>query len=295
MPSETLVITPAQVVQPFPAAPPPIPVPPTHADGLHQMHLLSLGGLYPASDLVERALINRKDGSTPHVLDVGTGSGIWAREVAQKFPKVQVVGIDLNPVPIMTETPSNCSFEVRDATSVESLKGLGQVVKFDVIHIRALDNGIHDYKQVIDNASEVLRPGGVLLLASVGMYAYDEEKKLLPSTASEGRKPSALGCLFSALLNKDERRMLSGLGRIGSMETRGPWMEDGERSEQAIGALTRENTLGIMDISEKMLIQAGYEPELVKEWVAGSRREIKAQEPRVYKLFRYAWATRTSV
>ncbi|KAG9048631.1 hypothetical protein FS837_012340 [Tulasnella sp. UAMH 9824] len=186
--------------------------------------------------------------------------------------------------------------------------------KFDIIHIRALDNGIHDYKQVIDNASEVLRPGGVLLLASVGMYAYDEEKKLLPSAASEdGRKPSALGCLFSALremfskqgratdalwawpdwINGDPR--YEGFGMRDCYNPLGPWMEDGERSERAIGALTRENTLGIMDISEKMLIQAGYEPKLVKEWVTGSRREIEAQEPRVFKLFRYAWATRTSV
>lgn len=113
-----------------------------------------------------------------------------------------------------------------------------------MIHIRALENGIHDYKQVIDNVSEILRPGGVLLLASVGMYAFDEEKRLLPWTVSgDGTAPSALGGLFNALrgmfrwdetnvqscgilkdhfyfsASKGERLTPCGCGRIGLMRT----------------------------------------------------------------------------
>ncbi|KAG8973931.1 hypothetical protein FRC05_007988 [Tulasnella sp. 425] len=309
MSSETVVIARPQSFElPNIGAPPPIPVPSTHADGLHQMHLLTVGGLYAAPDLVEKTLLDRQNsGSTPYVLDVGTGSGVWAREIAQKFPGAQVVGIDLVSVPLTAGTPSNCTFEVRDVTSEENLRTLEQ--KFDIVHIRALDNAVHDYKRVIDNVSEVLRPGGVLLLASVGMYAYDEGKKLLSSsTSDDGRAPSALGCLFNAL-----REMFSKQGRATDTLWAWPnWLNgdakyeqfgmldgynplDGERPEKAIGALTKENTLGILSISETMLIQAGWEPDMVKEWVEGSRREIEAQEPHVYKLFRYAWAVRTTL
>lgn len=30
-----------------------------------------------------------------HILDIGTGTGIWAIEVADKFPHSNVVGLDL--------------------------------------------------------------------------------------------------------------------------------------------------------------------------------------------------------
>ncbi|KAG9003304.1 hypothetical protein FRB90_011205 [Tulasnella sp. 427] len=261
------------------------------------MHLLSLGGLYAAPELVEKALVLRNDGTSPYILDVGTGSGVWAREMAQKFPQAQVIGIDLNPVSGTADTPTNCKFYVQDVTSREGLKNLGH--KYDIVHIRALENGIRSYKDVLDNVAEVLCPEGLLLLASVGMCAYDEQEQLLSSTpAANGEQPSALACLFSALrdmfrhqgratdallswsdwLNGDPK--WEGFGVRDCYNPLGPWQEDGERPEKAIGNLTQANTLGILDISEKMLIQAGSEPDVVKGWVAGSRREIETQEPR---------------
>jgi SAM-dependent methyltransferase len=44
------------------------------------------------------------------VLDVGTGTGRWAREVAQAFPQSNVVGVDIVPPEATTDTPSNCVF-----------------------------------------------------------------------------------------------------------------------------------------------------------------------------------------
>ena len=40
-------------------------------------------------------------GETPRdILDVGTGTGRWAREMALQFPHASVVGVDVNPPPI---------------------------------------------------------------------------------------------------------------------------------------------------------------------------------------------------
>lgn len=42
------------------------------------------------------------------VLDVGTGTGIWAAEMAHLFPQAQVVGIDIDAALFKTEIPDNC-------------------------------------------------------------------------------------------------------------------------------------------------------------------------------------------
>ncbi|OAL30015.1 hypothetical protein AYO22_01921 [Fonsecaea multimorphosa] len=47
------------------------------------------------------------------VLDVGTGTGIWAIQYADAHPAAQVIGVDLSPIQ-PTHVPPNCSFEIDD-------------------------------------------------------------------------------------------------------------------------------------------------------------------------------------
>ena len=47
------------------------------------------------------------------ILDLGTGTGVWAIEMADKFPNSEVVGIDLSPIQ-PTWVPPNVKFEVDD-------------------------------------------------------------------------------------------------------------------------------------------------------------------------------------
>ncbi|KAF8241273.1 hypothetical protein K440DRAFT_474769, partial [Wilcoxina mikolae CBS 423.85] len=48
------------------------------------------------------------------ILDVGTGTGIWAVDVADKYPAAEVIGADLRYV-TPAWIPPNCKFEVDDA------------------------------------------------------------------------------------------------------------------------------------------------------------------------------------
>jgi SAM-dependent methyltransferase len=82
------------------------------------------------------------------VLDVGTGTGIWAIDFADQHPSAQVIGTDLSPVQ-PTEVPPNLHFEVDDCT----LEWLYTKESFDFIHARVLCGCIADwpafYKEVL--------------------------------------------------------------------------------------------------------------------------------------------------
>lgn len=47
------------------------------------------------------------------ILDVGTGTGIWAIDMADKYPMAAVVGNDLSPIQPKW-VPPNCNFELDD-------------------------------------------------------------------------------------------------------------------------------------------------------------------------------------
>jgi len=49
------------------------------------------------------------------ILDIGAGTGIWAIEMAEKYPKVEVIGTDLCLIQPQQWVPPNCRFEVDDA------------------------------------------------------------------------------------------------------------------------------------------------------------------------------------
>jgi SAM-dependent methyltransferase len=54
------------------------------------------------------------------VLDVGTGTGIWAMDFADEYPNAEVIGIDLSPIQ-PSWVPTNCKFLVVSCPSFLTL------------------------------------------------------------------------------------------------------------------------------------------------------------------------------
>src|ERR1700761_85902 len=72
------------------------------------------------------------------VLDVGTGTGIWAMDFADGHPSCETQGVDLSPIQ-PTFVPPNCHFSIDD---VEDEWAYGPNHYFDFVHIRCLMGSI---------------------------------------------------------------------------------------------------------------------------------------------------------
>jgi SAM-dependent methyltransferase len=92
------------------------------------------------------------------VLDIGTGTGVWAAEFATANPASTVLGIDLY-APSITPVPENCTFRVLD---VESPDWSHLLEKFDVIHGRMFLFLLKDPREMLHRCLEALQPGGVV-------------------------------------------------------------------------------------------------------------------------------------
>jgi ubiquinone/menaquinone biosynthesis C-methylase UbiE len=101
------------------------------------------------------------------ILDVGSGTGRWAREMAVTFPNAAVVGLDINPPAVDEAAEARGGVDLRppNYTFVPGnlLEGLPFAdASFDFVHMRALLAAIpHDrWPAVVAELVRVTRPGG---------------------------------------------------------------------------------------------------------------------------------------
>ncbi|TKW49507.1 hypothetical protein CTA1_1332 [Colletotrichum tanaceti] len=108
------------------------------------------------------------------IIDLGTGTGIWAIEMGDLFPSAEIHGLDLSPIqPVWV--PSNVKFLVDD---VEDTWLNGR--NFDFVHLRNMVPVLKSPVNLLRNAYEHMRPGGWVELQDVDGQVHCDDGTLPP-------------------------------------------------------------------------------------------------------------------
>jgi SAM-dependent methyltransferase len=109
--------------------------------------------------------------SAQDILDIGTGTGIWAIEVADLYPNAIVIGLDISPIQ-PTWVPPNCKFWLENANETWDFEA-----KFDLVHCRQMHMAL-DEKHLFWQSHEALKPGGWLEISEIALPLRCQDKTL---------------------------------------------------------------------------------------------------------------------
>ncbi|KAF2823178.1 S-adenosyl-L-methionine-dependent methyltransferase [Ophiobolus disseminans] len=112
-----------------------------------------------------------------HILDLGTGTGIWAIDMADKY-QAEVLGVDIAATqpPFV---PPNCQFEIDDVEEDWPYR----LDHFALIHGRDLSmTAVRDWPRLINQARSHLQPGGWLQLASTIPDIHTDDNSIPPNS-----------------------------------------------------------------------------------------------------------------
>jgi len=108
------------------------------------------------------AVSRYQDRPAVKIIDLGTGTGTWAIEVADRFPNAQVTGIDLSPIQ-PAWTPPNVEFFVDDIED-EWITGHD----FSLVHARHVLPFLKDPAGLVRRSFDHLLPGGWIESQDIG-------------------------------------------------------------------------------------------------------------------------------
>ncbi|KAF9878690.1 putative methyltransferase domain-containing protein [Colletotrichum karsti] len=111
------------------------------------------------------------------VLDVGTGSGIWAIDFGEEHPESEVIGVDLSAVQ-PAFVPPNVQFQI---DNIEEPWTFSQ--PFDYIHSRMMTGSIGNWEEYIRNCHQNLAPGGYLELNDIDAIPVSDDGTLTEDTS----------------------------------------------------------------------------------------------------------------
>ena len=99
------------------------------------------------------------DSSPRTVLDLCTGTGVWALEYAALHPEAQVLGVDLSQIQPTAGIPPNVSWAAADVQAPDGAPWLpGRA--FDYVHARFVWTFVRDMRAFLRGVWDHLEPGG---------------------------------------------------------------------------------------------------------------------------------------
>ncbi|MCJ1339888.1 hypothetical protein MMC09_005180 [Bachmanniomyces sp. S44760] len=104
------------------------------------------------------------------ILDIGTGTGIWAIEMAERYQHATIIGTDLSPTqPVWV--PDNVHFEIDDLES----KWMYKEDSFDYIHSRYMIGSVSDWRRMARRAYKHCKPGGYFEIQELDPFISSDD------------------------------------------------------------------------------------------------------------------------
>jgi len=224
------------------------------------------------------------------VLDIGTGTGVWASEFADKCPSAHVIGTDLSPIQ-PTSVPVNCTFEIDDAEDQWIFEH-----KFEYIHARNLAASLRNPSSVIQSAADSLNPGGYLefqdtILPPEYAEAPPADSAFVKYMAIVLEVAEKIGTPWTNASRHAEWMRDAGLVEVAEHRTTlaiGTWPSN-ERDKK-LGAWSLSNWLDAADAVVPLLLsQTDWGKDEIAVLIAQVRNELRSGAVKPYTILLAVW------
>lgn len=128
------------------------------------------------------------------ILDIGTGVGEWAIDMAEMYPECEVTGTDISNI-FERRVPQNVYWEIDDA----ELEWERPPDYYDLVHLRDMTGAFADWEAIYRSASRCLKPGGWIEVLDFDdkkglhdLFAYFEPESMLYKLAHDLQEASIL-------------------------------------------------------------------------------------------------------
>ncbi|KAK8009134.1 hypothetical protein PG991_011685 [Apiospora marii] len=235
------------------------------------------------SHAIYRLLLDNKLAAAPlrfpeKVLDIGTGTGIWALEFAEENPTSEVIGTDLSMIQPLPWTP-NCQFVLENSETDEWLFPHN----FDYVHLRGVLSCFHDVRTVIRRAHDHLTPGGWLEFQDGVFELAGHADGSLEGTALQRwnallrKGAAARGRDFAKARHYRQHLLDAGFVDVEErviMVPGGPWHAEDDKMRVVGVYITNIMSTGVVESFKPFLTSAGLSQAEIETLSGEVRREM---------------------
>ncbi|KAM0318632.1 hypothetical protein ACHAPQ_010624 [Fusarium lateritium] len=228
------------------------------------------------------------------VIDIGTGTGIWAMDFADEYPNAEVIGTDISPIQ-PSWVPPNLKFEIEDCTQEWTFAPDSA----DYIHIRWLIGSIPDWNQFFKEAYKTCKPGGwVESFEPSAIITSDDDTVKEDSALGQWGKlfiegAKKFGMSFTVYEEELQKKAMEAAGFV-DIQTHdfktpiGNWPKDPEMKQY--GEFGRH--VFLVDTEGAVVFVAntiGWSESEIHVYIAHVRREAKSGKHHAYYKQRVVW------
>ncbi|KAL3426807.1 methyltransferase domain-containing protein [Phlyctema vagabunda] len=219
-----------------------------------------------------------KETRLQRVLDIGTGTGIWAIDFADEHPESEVLGIDLSPIQ-PSFIPPNLSFQIDDVEEPWTFNS-----EFDFIYCRAMTGSIADWAKLFKQSFDHTSQGGFFEVADIAFPIMTDDNSFPPESTLKKWSDlivegfAKIGRDLASAINNKGLVEAAGFANVTEVKYKWPlnrWGADPKAKE--LGMWAHENLSGGIDgISLAVFTRIlGWSREEMEVFLIDVRKELK--------------------